>query len=197
MNISLNELDPRQIYHLMIQTIIPRPIAWILTQNDNLSLNLAPFSYFNGVSSDPPILMVSVGKKKSGEKKDTWVNIEKQKKFVVHIAGSHESHWVNQTSEELSYGESEVHKCQLDTEVVEGWSLPRLAKSKVAFLCSLYQIYEIGNKPQGMILGQIEKIWLDPEIVKTKHDYFWIDAEKMDPLCRLGSNAYGQVRQQT
>ncbi len=197
MNISLSDLEPRQIYHLMIQTIIPRPIAWILTQNDNSSLNLAPFSYFNGVSSEPPLMMVSVGKKKTGEKKDTWTNIEKKKQFVIHIAGHDQSHWVNQTSEELEYGESEIDKCELKTTAVEGWPLPRLANSKVAMFCSLYQIYEIGNKPQGMILGQIEKIWLDPEIVKTKHDYFWIDAKKIDPLCRLGSNAYGKVHEQS
>lgn len=196
MNLTLSDLEPRQIYHLMIQTIIPRPIAWILTENDNHSFNLAPFSYFNGVSSDPPIMMVSIGKKKTGEKKDTWSNIEKRKQFVIHIAAQDQRDWVNQTSEELEYGESEVEKCELKTTTVEGWPLPRLANSKVAMLCSLYKIYEIGNKPQGMILGQIEKFWFDSDIVKTKHGHFWVDIEKIDPLCRLGSNAYGKVHEQ-
>ncbi len=62
MNIDLSTLAPTQVYHLMTQTVIPRPIAWVLTDSGEQNFNLAPFSYFTAVSSRPPLLMISVGK---------------------------------------------------------------------------------------------------------------------------------------
>ena len=70
MNIDASTLAPIQIYHLMTQTVIPRPIAWVLTESGEADYNLAPFSYFTPVSSNPPLLMFSVGKKPTGEIKD-------------------------------------------------------------------------------------------------------------------------------
>ena len=68
MNLDFSTLSANQRYHLMTQTIIPRPIAWVLTDSNNGSFNLAPFSYFTAVSSAPPMLMLSVGKKPNGDK---------------------------------------------------------------------------------------------------------------------------------
>ena len=86
MDLDLSTLDPKTIYQTMIQCIVPRPIAWVLTDNGDRSFNLAPFSYFNGVSSRPPIISISAGKKRDGSKKDTWKNIEERTLFVVHLA---------------------------------------------------------------------------------------------------------------
>ena len=85
MVIDFNQLTSSQVYYTMTQAIIPRPIAWVLSDHGNCKLNLAPFSYFNAVCSKPPILSVSVGLKKEGAKKDTWINIEERSHFVVHI----------------------------------------------------------------------------------------------------------------
>jgi len=85
MQIPLDTLSPNRVYHLMIQSIVPRPIAWILSDNGDGSLNLAPFSYFNAVCSDPPVLMVSIGRKADGGDKDTARNLVERKHCVVHI----------------------------------------------------------------------------------------------------------------
>ena len=77
MNLDFSQFNANQRYHLMTQTLIPRPIAWVLTDSGNDSLNLAPFSYFTPVSSNPALLMISVGLKPNGDKKDTLVNILK------------------------------------------------------------------------------------------------------------------------
>ena len=82
MHFDLSELSPNRVYYTMIQTLVPRPIAWVLTDNGNDSFNLAPFSYFNGVASDPPLLMISVGKKPDGTLKDTRTNIIERNEFV-------------------------------------------------------------------------------------------------------------------
>ena len=99
--INFTNKPTREIYGLMTQTIIPRPIAWILTDNGDQSFNLAPFSFFNGVSSTPPLLSVSIGHKSDGTKKDTWLNIESRSHFIVHIPPAHLATSVTKTAEPL------------------------------------------------------------------------------------------------
>ena len=71
MYVDITQLDPQQIYITLTQTVIPRPIAWVLSENANGSLNLAPYSFFNAVSSEPPLVMISTGLKPDGCPKDT------------------------------------------------------------------------------------------------------------------------------
>ena len=86
MYIDFGKMTAQQVYITMTQTIVPRPIAWVLSENPDQSLNLAPYSYFNAVCSDPPLLMISAGVKPDGATKDTRDNIRDRKEFVVHIA---------------------------------------------------------------------------------------------------------------
>lgn len=190
MLIEADQCSPSQLYHLMVQTIIPRPIAWILSLNRDGSPNLAPFSYFNGLCSDPPLLMVSVGRKKDGQKKDTWLNIEERGVFVVHIAGVDRAQDVEKTAEPLDYGDSEVTLLGLETERVPGWPLPRLKGVPAALLCRLHRILEVGRKPQALILGEITGLWIDDEIAVKQETHFTIDMKKMNPLARAGHDTY-------
>lgn len=192
--LNVSNCTPHQMYHLMVQTIIPRPIAWVLSQNKDASLNLAPFSYFNGVSSDPPLVMISVGKKSNGLKKDTWVNIQEGRPFVIHIAGTTDRQNVTGSSESLDYGVSEPERLKLKTTPVEGWPLPRIASCKAAFLCGKYRIIEIGDKPQGLILAQIQSLWLEDTILEEKAGHYLVDTAGIDPLARLGKDQYGAIR---
>ena len=116
MLIECKNIDPHRLYHVMIQTIIPRPIAWVLSDNGNGSYNLAPFSFFNGVASNPLLLMISVGYKDDTTKKDTWVNIEERKDFVVHVPSGESAQEVVASAVTLSHGESEVEKLHLKLE---------------------------------------------------------------------------------
>ena len=75
MILSFEDLSPNEVYYTLIQSIVPRPIAWVLSENANLTHNLAPFSYFNGVSSNPPLVSISVGRRIDGSQKDTWHGI--------------------------------------------------------------------------------------------------------------------------
>lgn len=192
--INASDCSSKQMYHLMTQLIIPRPIAWVLTQNTNQTLNLAPFSYFNGISSDPPLLMLSVGKKTDGQKKDTWMNIDNSGQFVVHIASTDLIKPVSETSEALDYGQSEIEKNNIRTTPVENWPLPRIESAKAAFLCTKYKIIEIGSKPQALILGEIKSIWLDDAILEIKDEHFLVDAASLNPLSRLGKDQYGSIK---
>lgn len=194
MILNLKEMSPSSIYHTMIQTIVPRPIAWVLTDNGNQSLNLAPFSYFTGLTSTPPILCISVGKKKDGEQKDTWKNIEHRDHFVVHIADESLAGPVNESSLPLDHGESELDRLGLKTVPFEGSPLPRLEAGKIALFCSKERIIEVGDGPQALILGRIHSIYIDDSICKTdEKQRVILDQKALSPLSRLGGIEYGTL----
>ena len=89
MIIDINSLSGDRVYHTLTQTLIPRPVAWVLSDNgESDNLNLAPFSYFTAVSSKPALLMISIGKKPDGVLKDTRLNLIQRKKCVVDIASA-------------------------------------------------------------------------------------------------------------
>ncbi len=177
-------------YYTLTQTVIPRPIAWVLSNNGNGTFNLAPFSFFNVVSSDPAILMLSVGWKDEQTRKDTWVNIDARDHFVVHIPSVEHLVPMVASSATLAHGVSEVDQLGLSLEKVDGQPMPKLKGPKVAFFCEKYRIEEIGKDRQGMILGRINSIWIDDSVVKTNNGKTIIDPKAIDPLARLGGSNY-------
>ena len=191
MNIDLDALTPDQVYFRMTQTLIPRPIAWVLSENPDGGLNLAPFSYFNAVCSDPPLVMISVGKKPDGSNKDTCVNIEARGDFVVHIAHRDQVRAVSDSSATLAAGDSEVARLGLATVPFEGFRLPRLADCRIAYACERWEIREIGGAPQSLILGRVRRIFVDDAVATTdERGRLSVDAAKVSPLGRLGPDRY-------
>jgi flavin reductase (DIM6/NTAB) family NADH-FMN oxidoreductase RutF len=191
MLIDCKKYPTDQLYFLMIQLVIPRPIAWVLSDNGNRSYNLAPFSFFNAITSNPPILMLSVGHKDETTRKDTWINISERNNFVVHIPSGDQVHDVSNSSVILPHGVSEIDKFHIPLEKVEGWVLPRVKGAKIAFLCEKYAIHEIGDDPQALILGKINGIVVDDDAVsQVSSGRMMIDPAKINPLARLGGNHY-------
>ena len=193
MQFDFNEMTANQIYFTMIQTIIPRPIAWVLSENESGNFNLAPFSYFTAVASDPALLMFSVGKKLDDDNKDTLKNIQKRKEFVVHIASSDLVDDVNLSAANLEYGDSEIESIGLETTSMSGSKLPRLANAKIAMACSLYEIKEIGNKPMSLVFGEINQIYVCDSIISEQNERTLINADDLQPLVRLGGNDYASI----
>jgi len=179
----------------MTQTVVPRPIAWVLTSHDNGQWNVAPFSYFNAVSSHPPLVSLSVGRKRDGSKKDTWSNIEKHSDFVVHIPQVRHVDAVLKTAESLAAGLSELDAAPLDTESFEGCPLPRLRGLPIAFHCTKHDIHLIGDEGQALILGRIQQLYLHDSIIEQSSDPSKVNLqiETLDPLARLGSDAFARV----
>jgi flavin reductase (DIM6/NTAB) family NADH-FMN oxidoreductase RutF len=190
MLINCSEFPSDQFYFLMIQTIIPRPIAWVLSDHGNGAYNLAPFSFFNAITSDPPIVMISVGWKDDIARKDTWLNIEQRQDFVIHIPTETDATNMVASSEALPHGISEVDKLGLKLETVEGQRLPRLVGPKVSYFCRKYSIQEIGRSQQGLILGEVTGLWLDDSIVEKQDHRLVIDPMKINPVARLGGQGY-------
>ena len=194
MQLDFSALSPTEIYHLVTQTVIPRPIAWVLTESAEKSYNLAPFSYFTPVSSNPPLLMFSVGKKPNGDLKDTAKNAIEKEKMVIHIASEAQAEAVTKTAATLEHGESEVVQADLKTVEFDGFPLPRLADCSVAFGCTLYEVKEIGGVPQTLVFAQVETVYLAESVVgEDAKGRLSLDATKIAPLARLGGGEYAPI----
>ena len=191
MIIDFAELASPDIYQCLTQTIIPRPVAWVLSENPGGDYNLAPFSFFTAITSNPPLIMISVGRKPEGEFKDTRVNIEARGHFVVHIAHRELAAEMTETSRTLPLGVSELDNVNLKTTAFEGFTLPRLADCRVALACTLYEIQEIGPGPQSLIFGQVQKLHVaDAAVTRDSKGRFKVDARAIDPIGRLGASEY-------
>ncbi|MFZ9037812.1 MAG: flavin reductase family protein [Gammaproteobacteria bacterium] len=192
MQIKLDELPTPQVYFTMTQTVLPRPIAWLLTENDDASYNLAPFSYFNAVCSDPPLVLVSIGKQDDGRDKDSIRNIRERHEFVIHIASCEQLPELNQSSASLPPGESEVEASSLALTRVDGFRMPRLSDCKIALFCERHDIQMIGsNNQQSLLFAEIKEIYVDDACAEINDKgRLKIHADRIQPLSRLGASEY-------
>ncbi len=196
MLINFSQLSSADAYFAMTQTVMPRPVAWVLSENENKSYNLAPYSFFNAVSSDPPLLMFSVGLHNDGTPKDTLVNVMARPEFVIHIASCEQLPDLNMSSATLPAGESEVTAGNLATTQVEGFNIPRLNDCRIAFMCHLYKTDEIGNNGQRLVFAQIDSIFLSDDCAEINpNGRLIVKAERINPLSRLGANQYSNFGQ--
>ena len=191
MNIDLT--TSKDVYHLLTQTIIPRPIAWVLTENSGDSLNLAPFSYFNAVSSDPPLFMLSMGKKPDGRQKDSAKNLQVGSSCVVHIAHTQQSEQVTNTAANLEYGESEIDANQIELTDHEDWPLPRVSDCPIAYLCEVHSTMNVGNAQQEIIFLEAKSLYVTDRAVNEISNRIVINAEEVNPLARLGAAQYSSL----
>ncbi|MDH3219794.1 MAG: flavin reductase family protein [Gammaproteobacteria bacterium] len=192
MQIKLEELPTPQVYFTMTQCVLPRPIAWLLTENDNEGYNLAPFSYFNAVCSDPPLVIVSIGKQDDGRDKDSIRNIRERHEFVIHIASCDQLAELNQSSATLPPGQSEVEASNLELIRVKGFRMPRLSDCKIAFFCERHDIQMIGSKKQqSLLFAEIKEIYIADDCAEINaQGRIKIHADRVQPLSRLGAGEY-------
>ena len=196
MRIDPAEQAGARLYGLLTDSIIPRPIAWITTLSAGGVPNLAPFSFFTGVTARPPTLAVCIAAKRvvhpdgtSGfVLKDTARFISERGEFVVHPAPAGRMHAVDRSAEN--------HREGVDVPALLGLKLapgcrvavPRLADLPVAMECRLDRIVSVGDPPTSMVLGEILCWHVDDRL---------LDADgriaAWDPLARLGVDGYGKL----
>lgn len=187
MHVDMSSLNPTQTYATMTQTIVPRPVAWLLTENDSGDYNLAPFSYFNALSSDPPMVVISVGLKPDGGIKDTRHNLEQRQECVIHIAHREMAAAMTATSATLPH--SEVTELGLVTVDMPGSKLPRLADCRIAYAAKLVETKMI--KTQWIAFLELTDLYLAESVVGEDHKgRLKVMANKVDPIGRLGGGEY-------
>lgn len=176
----------RENYKLLVGTIIPRPIAFVTSKSEEGIVNAAPFSYFNIVSSNPPMLSVSV-QRKGEDKKDTARNVLAGKEFVVHIVDEENVFEVNETAASLPPNESEIDVTKLTLIDSVEIDVPAVAQSKVRFECVLHQAVNLPNA--DLLIGRIVRIHVDEAIYENGR----INAEILKPVSRLAGTNYAKL----
>lgn len=182
------QLSVKQAYALLTSTVVPRPIAWISTMNAAGHINLAPFSYFQALCSDPPMLTVSITTGRGGVVKDTLRLLRETGFCGVHLVEEHDLARMNLTSAELPPEQSEAAYANIQTAPWPGLPVARIASSRAAFACKLVDEHHYGNA-QGVSLVVLEvvAVWTDPSIVD---DDGAVVGSAINPVARLGGANY-------
>lgn len=169
MQLDPEALEVRDRYLLMIGLIQPRPIAWVSTISPEGKLNLAPFSFFTGICANPMTVCFAPVNDRNGKKKDTLLNVETTKQFVVNIATEENAEKMNQTSAPYAYGVSEFEKAGLSPLPSIKVKPPRVAESPAAYECELVQIVRLGEGPLSgnLIIGRVVQIHVDDRIYNS------------------------------
>ncbi|MDH3284116.1 MAG: flavin reductase family protein [Acidobacteriota bacterium] len=184
--IDLETVSAARRYHFMISAIVPRPIAWVSTRGVDGTTNLAPFSFFQGVCSDPPTLMISFAtQKKSGERKDTLANIEATREFVVNLVSEDLLDPMILSSAELERGASEIEAARLATFPGEQIEAPCLVASPVNLECRLLRTVPVGSCVA--VFGRILLAHARSDILGERGT---IDPDRLRPVARLGGSLY-------
>jgi len=187
MEIDPSTMSASQLYRLMIGVIVPRPIAWVSTRGRDGSVNLAPFSFFNGVCAQPPVLSLSFGYRE-GRKKDTLLNIEATREFTVSVVPAALAKAMNLTSADYPPGISEADMVGVIMTPATKVAAPRVAASPAALECRLFQTLPVGSPPGGavLVLGEIVHVYLADEQ--------WtggaVDGRALDAVGRMGGHWY-------
>lgn len=190
--IDIKKTKSSDVYKLMIGSIIPRPIAWISTQSKNGIGNLAPFSFFNGVSSNPPCLSVSLTRNSKGQKKDTLINIEDTKEFCVNIVSEDLAQQMNQTSAEYSFETDESVEVGIKMIPCKKIKALRVEKSLIQIECKYHSHLEVGNGGVGsatLIIGEIIYFNIDESIYQDGK----ILSQTLKPIARLAGSQYSKL----
>lgn len=187
MQIDTASTDPVRVYQLLTGIVTPRPIAWVSTVSPAGVVNLAPFSFFNAFSANPPVVVFSPTLKRDGSKKDTLRNLEAVPEFVVSAATADLAAAVNQTSAELAPDDSEVSHAGLATAPSVAVRPPRVAASPAALECRVRQIVPLGAGPiaGNLVIGDVLTIHVADEVLDAAGR---VDPRKLRTVARLGAD---------
>ena len=191
----LISIDPKQNserenYKLLIGTIIPRPIAFVTTQSEDGILNGAPFSYFNIVSSNPPMVSLAI-QRPEGRLKDTARNIYNNHQFVVHIVDDENVGQINQTAASLPATESEIDLANLTPVQSESVAVAGVMEAKVRMECKLVQAISLGGEEpkSDLFIGEIVQFHIDESIYREGR----VDPRALNAVSRLAGSNYATI----
>lgn len=200
MNVLPASLPHRDLYNLILNAVAPRPIAWVSTLSSVGQPNLAPFSFFNAVCVDPPLLAFApglrppkFGRSTNGEPKDTLRNIRETKEFVISIVTYDLLQPMNVTSGEYDSTVNEWKLAKVTPEPSQLVLPARVKESPVSFECHLYQILDFSSEPtsSSLVMGQVVSIHVDDAHLKDGR----IDRNSLDLIGRMGGMQYTRTRE--
>ncbi len=180
-NLENKEINDK--YKLMAQTIIPRPIAWVVTQDEGV-INIAPFSYFIGLSSNPATVLVSVGHKADAVPKDTLENIRKHKKCTICMVDEKSLQKMHFSSKELDKDISEAELFDINTKTMFEEFPPIIEDTPCSYFCTFNQEIDLGGGTTIPLVLNVEQIYIKDENITDKQRL----TIEFDPVARIGKS---------
>ena len=200
MIVSPSDISHSELYGILLNSVAPRPIAWVSTISGSGQPNLAPFSFFNCVCVDPPLLAFAPGLRPSkqaqashGEPKDTLRNVRETGEFVVNTVTYELREAMNSTSGEYDASVNEFELAKVNPEPSKIVRPPRVAESPVSFECKLHQIVDFSPAPtsSSLVIGQIVAIHINDAHLKEGR----LDRNSLDLIGRMGGIQYTRTTQ--
>jgi flavin reductase (DIM6/NTAB) family NADH-FMN oxidoreductase RutF len=176
-------LDANERYKLLVSTVVPRPIAWVVTLDAAGRRNAAPFSFFNAFSQDPPVVCIGIGGRPPGDIKDTGNNIRATGEFVVNLVAAGLAPQMNITAIEFGADVDELTEAGLTTLPSVKIKPPRIAESPVAMECERLATIELGNA-RALVLGRVLAMHIRDDAVLDAAKCY-IDTPRLDLIGRM------------
>ncbi len=186
-----SEISHQDAYKLMTGLVVPRPIGWIGTADAEGRPNLAPYSFFQCVATNPPVVLFSAGIA-DGFEKDSLVNARATREFTFNLVDAATAEAMNKSAAQLERGVSEFEFAGLTPEPSEVIAPPKVAEAKASFECQVTQIIELGERPNqnAVVFGEVVRIHVDDDVL----DGTRINFEALDAVGRLAGNLYATTR---
>lgn len=191
MKFDVEKAKPREIYNLLIGLVAPRPIALITSMDENGSLNAAPFSAYNYLCTDPPIVGIGVANRPEHQPKDTAHNIRRTGEFVINVVTEDIAPQMNICATDFPAEVSELEMANLETAPSAVVKVPRIASAHAALECREHTTLEIGRS--RIVLGRVVSIYVEDQYVDPGGPY--ILAEQLHAIGRMnGLGSYVHTR---
>ncbi len=180
---EMDKLSEQDTYKLLVSTVVPRPIAWVVTQDPEGAINAAPFSFFNAVSGNPPIVTFGIGGRGAGDAKDTGNNIRRTGQFVVNLVNNATAEAMNITAIDFPHTVDELKESGLTLAPSSKIKPPRIVESPVAFECERLVTIDVADD-RTIVLGKVVAIHIADDCVLDPVKCY-VDTPKLDLIGRM------------
>jgi flavin reductase (DIM6/NTAB) family NADH-FMN oxidoreductase RutF len=190
---DLSAIAKADAYKLLVSVVVPRPIAWITSRDADGILNVAPFSFFNMLAADPPVVGIGFSGASDRDGKDTYNNVRARGEFVVNMVPEELAEAMNTTAIDAPRGINEADLAGLELAPGVKVDIPRLAGSPAALECKLLEFHNFGGTGH-ICLAQVVYVHILTEAV-INADRFHFDANKLHLIGRMhGAGGYTRTR---
>ncbi len=194
MQLDFSRMAPLEAYRWLTASVTPRPIAWVSSRSATGISNLAPFSFFQVISDEPPTLMVNVGTRDDGSLKDTLRNVQATGDLVIQLVSFAQAEAMNASAAYLPHEISEFERCGIASMASERIAVPRVAEAAVAFECRVVEVQPYPRQAPNchLIFAEVLLAHVDDALLDERGR---IDPRRLDLVGRLGGTAYCRTQE--
>ena len=184
--VKLSQAPQTLVSKLIFNLVVPRPIAWVTTVSREGVVNLAPFSFYNAITTKPPLLMLSIGKRKDGSLKDTSRNLRESGQLVVNLVTEKLLEKMHLSGKDFPPEVSEAKELGVELEPSLVVKPPRVKESPASLECEVEELFQLGSTPMDVVVARVIAIVYEPKLLESQEGI----------VGRLGGKRYCTVREE-